>query len=232
MKESTSQVVNSETHKLTAEFIGTMFLVLIGCGTAIAAPTLGGLGIALAFGLTLAMAHYISAPISGGHLNPAISFTLWLAKKMSLREFLFYVIAQVLGATIGISMLYFVFSGKADFNHLFFSNGFAEASPNGFNLIGCGMIEALLTGFFILGFLSISGTKGSCASTSLIIGLTFAVAYFLAAPFTNASLNPARSFGPAVFEGGLAIQQIWFFFVMPMAGSLIASSLHKLLGYK
>ena len=231
MKESMSQT-NSETHKLTAEFIGTMFLVFIGCGTAIAAPGLGALGLALAFGLALAITHYISAPISGGHLNPAISFTLWLGKKMSLREFLFYVIAQLLGATIGISLLYFIFTGKADFNHLFFSNGFAEASPNGFSFISCGVTEAVLTGFFILGFLSISGTKGSCAATSLMIGLTFSVAYFLAAPFTHGSLNPARSFAPAVFEGGMAIQQIWFFFVMPMAGSLIASSLHKLLGYK
>ena len=213
---------NSTTHKLTAEFLGTMFFVLIGCGVAITTTSLAGLGVCLAFGLAFAAAHYITSP----------SFASWLCKKMELKDFLFYVAAQLLGATAGIAVLYFVLMGKTDFNHMFFSNGFGISSPNGSGLMEAGVIEVILSSFFILTFCMVKEAKGSCACSSLMLGLTLSVAYFLATPFTNGSLNPARSFGPAIFEGGMALQQVWFFFVMPMVGAALAVVFHKLLGQK
>jgi aquaporin Z len=151
---------------------------------------------------------------------------------MEMKEFFFYVIAQLLGATIGIGILYFVVMGKADFNHMFFSNGFGISSPNGSGLLEAGMIEVVLSAFVIRTFLAVTETKGSCACSSLMIGLSLSAAYFLAAPFTNASLNPARSFGPAVFEGGISLQQVWFFFIMPMLGGGLAALSYKLFGHK
>ncbi|MDC0348905.1 aquaporin [Alphaproteobacteria bacterium] len=218
---------NTMTHRLIAEFSGTMFFVLIGCGTAITATSLAGLGVALAFGLTLATAHYIAAPISGGHLNPALSFALWLSKKMEMKEFLYYVAAQLLGATVAIGILCIALMGKADFNHMFYTNGFEMASPNGSTMMGAGVIEIVLSMFFILTFLVMRDSKASCACTSTMLGFTFAAGYFLATPFTGGSLNPARSFGPALFEGGYALQQVWFFFVMPMIGSVLAMLAYK-----
>lgn len=218
------------TQRYFAEFMGTFFFVLIGCGTAITAASLAGLGVALAFGLTLAAMHFMTAPISGGHLNPAVSFFFWLCKKMDVKDFLFYVVAQLLGATIAIGVLYFVLSGKTDFNNLYYTNGFGMGSPNGSGMLQSGIIEILLTAFFIALFVHLQDAKGTCVSSSLLLGLALTAAYFLATPFTNGSLNPARSFGPALFEGGYAMQQIWFFFLMPMLGSIIAMFVYKTLG--
>lgn len=218
------------TQRLFAEFMGTMFFVLIGCGTAITATSLGGLGAALAFGLTLAATHFMAAPVSGGHLNPAVSFFFWLIKKMDLKEFLFYAIAQLVGAVVAVGTLYFILMGKADFNHMFFTNGFGMGSPSGATMLQAGIIEVVLAAFFIATFFHLSESKGSCACTSLMLGLSLTAAYFLAMPFTNGGLNPARSFGPALFEGGYAMQQIWFFFLMPLLGAVIAKFVHKFIG--
>lgn len=221
---------NTMTQRLCAEFMGTMFFVLIGCGTAITATSLGALGVALAFGLTLTATHFMAAPISGGHLNPAISFFFWLCKKMDLKDFLFYALAQLVGAVVAIGVLYFVLMGKADFNHMFYTNGFGMGSPNGSGLLQAGIIEVILSAFFIGTFFHLSEVKGPCASTSLVLGLTLTAAYFLATPFTNGGLNPARSFGPALFEGGYAMQQVWFFFLMPFLGAVVGKFVHKLIG--
>jgi len=218
------------TQRLFAEFMGTMFFVLIGCGTAITAAPLGGLGVALAFGLTLAATHYMAAPVSGGHLNPAVSFFYWLIKKLDLKDFFFYTLAQLLGAVVAVSVLYFVLMGKADFNQMFYTNGFGMGSPNGATMLQAGIIEVVLSAFFIATFFHLNETKGSCACTSLMLGLGLTAAYFLATPFTNGGLNPARSFGPALFEGGYAMQQVWFFFLMPLLGAVVGKFVHKFIG--
>lgn len=220
---------STNIQKIAAEFIGAMFLILIGCGTAIvSAGTIGTLGIALAFGLTLTAAHYMTAAISGGHLNPAVSFAFWLNKKLSLKDFLQYAVAQLAGALVGGVVLYLILSQKIDFNHMFNTTGYGPLSPGGYDIVAAGMVEALLSAFFILTMLLSLRMKESGGASSLVIGLAFAAAYLFAMPFTGASLNPARSFGVALVEMGPALHQLWFFFVMPMIGSAIAVVLEKI----
>ncbi len=219
-------------HKLTAEFLGTLFVVLIGCGTAVVAgSSIGTLGIAFAFGLALAAAHSITGSISGGHLNPAVSFAFWLQKKLDAKDFLFYVLSQLTGAILAGIVIYTLMMDKADFNQTFYTNGFGIHSPGGFTLLAGGVAEVLMTTFFVLTFLTVTRSKGD-ASSSILIGATTLVSYLFLTPFTNGSINPARSFGVALLEGGEALNQVWFFFLAPFLGAALAVFLERLLTKK
>jgi len=218
--------------RLMAEFLGTLFGVFIGCGAAISSSSsIGVLGICFSFGLALSVSHYVTGPISGGHLNPAVSFAFWLRKKINLKEFLSYGVAQLLGASVAGALLYILMMDKPDFNQLLYSNGFGPHSPGGFTMLSGGLAELLMTTFFILAFFAVSTSKRD-AATSLLVGVANIGIYLFLTPFTNGSINPARSFGVALMEGGDALNQVWFFFLVPMTGSVLAVVLEKVISKK
>lgn len=215
--------------RFITEFFGVLFIVLIGCGTAVASgSSLGTLGICFSFGLALSVAHYITQPVSGGHLNPAVSFAFWLQKKISFKEFFFYSSAQLLGGTAAASFIYILMMDKPDFNQMLYTNGFGPHSPGGFSLFSAGLAELLMTSLLVLIFLKVSESKREAAS-SLQVGLANVCIYLFLTPFTNGSINPARSFGVAVLEGGEPLNQVWFFFLVPMAGAVLAVILEKII---
>jgi aquaporin Z len=218
-----------ELRRPMAEFFGVIFVVLIGCGAAVvSSSSIGTLGICFSFGLAHATAHYVAGPISGGHLNPAVSFAFWLRKKISFKEFISYGAAQLLGGAAAALLLYLLMMDKPDFNQMLYSNGFGPHSPGGFPMFSGGLAELLMTSFFILSFFAVSNSKGE-ASSSLLIGATNIGVYLFLTPFTNGSINPARSFGVALLEGGEALSQVWFFFLVPLAGSVLAVILEKII---
>lgn len=217
--------INNMTQKMSAEFIGTMFFIFLGCGTAIFAKSLGALGVPLAFGFAYAVSHYITESVSGGHLNPAISFALFLSKKIDLKTFLSYTGAQLAGALLAAYACYILMMDMPDM-------GMYNSNFIGSSMLSSGFVEVMFTAFLALTFMSATSIKGSCACNSLILGLAITAGTFLAMPFTNASLNPARSFGAALMERGQALNQLWFFFVMPMIGSILAMILNRILDNK
>lgn len=213
--------------KFMAEFLGVLFVVLIGCGAAVvSSASIGTLGICFSFGFAHAVSHYVTGPISGGHLNPAVSFAFWLRKKINFREFLSYGTAQLLGGAVAALIIYTLMMDKPDFNQTLYTNGFGPHSPGGFTMLSGGLAELFMTGFFILSFFAISKSNGD-ASSSLLLGATNIGIYLFLTPFTNGSINPARSFGVAFLEGGEALNQVWFFFLMPLAGAVLAVILEK-----
>ncbi len=216
-----------DRHNLMAEFLGTLFVVLIGCGAAVvSSSSIGTLGICFSFGMALSVSHYVTGPISGGHLNPAVSFAFWLRKKINLKKFLSYGVAQLSGAAVAGAILYVLMVDKPDFNQMLYSNGFGPYSPGGFTILSGGVAELLMTSFFVLVFFAVSSSKGD-ATASLLVGAANIGIYLFLTPFTNGSINPARSFGVALLEGGEALNQVWFFFLVPMAGAVLAVVLEK-----
>jgi aquaporin Z len=219
--------------KLSAEFIGTFWLVLGGCGSAVLAAAypnlgIGFYGVALAFGLTVLTMAYAVGHISGCHLNPAVTLGLWAGKRFPATEFLPYIIAQVAGAIAGAAILYVIASGNPKFSLAggFASNGFAEHSPGGYSLISCLVAEVVLTFFFLIIILGSTHTRAPQGFAPIAIGLGLTLIHLISIPVTNTSVNPARSTGPALFAGGWAISQLWLFWVAPIVGAVIAGAVY------
>ncbi|HSV20134.1 MAG TPA: aquaporin Z [Casimicrobiaceae bacterium] len=214
---------------LVAEFVGTFWLVLGGCGSAVLAagfPDLGigFTGVSLAFGLTVLTGAYALGPISGGHFNPAVSCGLWAGGRFPGAQVPLYIIAQVLGAVLAAAVLYVIASGKAGFDLQggFASNGYAEHSPGKYGLVSALVCEVVMTFVFLVVILGATHRRAPVGFAGIAIGLCLTLIHLVSIPVTNTSVNPARSTGPALFVGGWALQQLWLFWVAPIAGALLA----------
>lgn len=222
--------------KLSAEFIGTFWLVLGGCGSAVLAaafPDVGiGLhGVSLAFGLTVLSGAYALGPISGGHFNPAVSVGLWAGGRFPAALLAPYIVTQVAGALIGAGVLYVIASGKADFTLAggFAANGYADHSPGGYTMMAGLVTEVVMTFMFLIVILGATHKRAPVGFAGLAIGLVLTLIHLISIPVTNTSVNPARSTGPALFVGGWAIQQLWLFWLAPLLGAIAAGSVYKTL---
>lgn len=220
--------------KLLAEMIGTSWLVLGGCGAAVLAagiPDIGiGLhGVSLAFGLTVLTMAYSIGAVSGCHLNPAVTIGLAAAGKHPKSEVLPYIGAQLVGGVLGAGILYLIASGNANFSTAsgFASNGFGEHSPGGYSMMSGFVTEFVATAFFLFIILSVTDKKAPAGFAPIAIGLALTLIHLVTIPVTNTSVNPARSLGPAVFVGGWALQQLWLFFVAPIAGAVVGALVYK-----
>lgn len=221
--------------KYVCEFIGTAVLVLFGCGSAaIAGGVLGTLGIALAFGLSVVAMSYVIGNISGCHVNPAVSLAMLINKKMDAKDFICYVIAQILGAIAGIAILYTIMinSGlEIDVQGLG-ANGFDTASSVNLSMIGAIITEVVLTFVFIFTVLGVTSDEKKSSVTGIVIGLALALVHIVGIPLTGTSVNPARSLAPALFLGGEALEQVWVFIVAPLVGAALAAVAYKFLAKK
>ena len=220
--------------KLSAEFLGTFWLVLGGCGSAVLAAAfpalgIGFLGVSLAFGLTVLTGVYALGPISGGHFNPAVSVGLWAAGRFPTEQVLPYIVAQVVGAIVGAGVLYLIASGKADFSLAggFDSNGYAEHSPGKYSMMAGVISELVMTFMFLIVILGTTHQRAPVGFAGLAIGFALALIHLISIPVTNTSVNPARSTGPAIFVGGWALQQLWLFWIAPVIGAAIAGFTYK-----
>lgn len=215
--------------KLSAEFIGTLWLVLGGCGSAVLAAAfpnvgIGLLGVSLAFGLTVLTMAYAVGHISGAHFNPAVTLGLWAGKRFPANEILPYIVAQVLGAIAGAGILFVIASGKAAFTASagFAANGFDDHSPGKYALLACFVAEVVMTFFFLVVILGSTHNRAPKNFAPIAIGLALTLIHLISIPVTNTSVNPARSTGPAIFVGGWAISQLWLFWIAPILGALLA----------
>ena len=224
----------SLSKKMGAEFIGTFWLVLGGTGSAVLAAGIPGvgigyLGVALAFGLTVLTMVYAIGPISGCHLNPAVSIGLWAGGRFEAKELAPYIIAQVLGAIVASGVLYLIASGNAGFSLSdgFASNGYGEHSPNGYSMKSGFITEVVMTLMFLFVILGATHKKAPAGFAGIAIGLALTLIHLVSIPVTNTSVNPARSTGPALFVGDWAIDQLWLFWVAPIVGAIIAGFIWK-----
>lgn len=220
--------------KLIAEFFGTFWLVFGGCGSAVLAAAFPGvgiglLGVSLAFGLTVLTGAYAFGRISGGHFNPAVSVGLAIAGRFPARELLPYIIVQVVGAIVAAAVLFLVATGKSDFSGIgnFAANGYGEMSPGGYSLTAALLIEIVLTFMFLLIILGATTKQVPAGFAPIAIGLALTLIHLISIPVTNTSVNPARSTGQALFVGGLALQQLWLFWLAPIVGGALAGLVHK-----
>ncbi len=222
--------------KLAAEFIGTFWLVLGGCGSAVLAAAfpelgIGFAGVALAFGLTVLTMAYAIGHISGCHLNPAVTVGLWAGGRHPVGEVVPYIVVQVLGAIAGAFMLYMIASGKPGFElGGFASNGYGEHSPGGYSLASGFLTEVVMTLMFVLIILGATDKRAPAGFAPIAIGLALTLVHLISIPVTNTSVNPARSTGPALIVGGWALAQLWLFWVGPIFGALIAGYVYRWLG--
>lgn len=231
--------------KLAAEFLGTLWLVLGGCGSAVLAANFGGdgnplgiglLGVALAFGLTVLTGAYAFGHISGGHFNPAVSFGLWAGGRFNAKDLLPYIIAQVLGAIAAGFILYTIASGKPGFSidpnaaGALATNGYGAFSPGGYTMAAALLIEIVLTAFFLIVILGSTHKLAPAGFAPIAIGLALTLIHLISIPVTNTSVNPARSTSVAVFVGGGSVSQLWLFWVAPIVGGLIGGAIYKWLG--
>ncbi len=220
--------------KYLAEFIGTFWLVLGGCGSAVLAaafPEVGiGLhGVSLAFGLTVLTMAFAIGHISGCHLNPAVSIGLWAGGRFNAGDLIPYIIAQVLGALVAGGVLYLIYTGKADFQTLggFASNGFGENSPGKFSMQSALITEVVMTALFLVVILGSTDARAPAGFAPIAIGLCLTLIHLISIPVTNTSVNPARSTGVAVYAGGWAIEQLWLFWLAPIVGALLGAVLYR-----
>jgi len=220
--------------KLSAEFLGTFWLVLGGCGSAVLAAAFPGvgiglLGVSLAFGLTVLTGAYALGPISGGHFNPAVSVGLWAGGRFPAAHVLPYIVAQVVGGVVGAGVLYLIASGKADFSLAdgLASNGYAEHSPGKYSMMAAVITELVMTFMFLIVILGTTHQRAPVGFAGLAIGLALTLIHLISIPVTNTSVNPARSTGPAIFVGGWALQQLWLFWVAPVIGAAVAGFTYK-----
>lgn len=223
--------------RLTAEFIGTLWLVLGGCGSAVLAtayPSLGigFAGVSLAFGLTVLTGAFALGHISGGHFNPAVSIGLWAGKRFDAKDLLPYIIAQVLGAIAAAGIIYLIASGKAGFSVAggFAANGFEANSPGSYSALSAFVAEVVMTFFFLIVILGATSRRAPAGFAPIAIGLCLTLIHLVTIPVTNTSVNPARSTGPALFVGGWAISQLWMFWVAPILGAALAGFFYSWLG--
>jgi aquaporin Z len=217
-------------NKLSAEFFGTFWLVLGGCGSAVLAAAFPGVGIglmgvSLAFGLTVLTMAYAVGGISGGHFNPAVSIGLATAGRFDWKEVPSYIIAQVLGGIAGALVLYLIVTGKADYAGVggFASNGYGDLSPGKFSMMSALITEIVMTAFFLIIILGATGKKSVAGFAPIAIGLGLTLIHLISIPVTNTSVNPARSIAVAIFSGGPALQQVWLFIVAPIVGAVIGA---------
>jgi aquaporin Z len=217
-------------NKLSAEFFGTFWLVLGGCGSAVLAAAFPGVGIglmgvSLAFGLTVLTMAYAVGGISGGHFNPAVSIGLATAGRFDWKEVPSYIIAQVLGGIAGALVLYLIVTGKADYAGVggFASNGYGDLSPGKFSMMSALITEIVMTAFFLIIILGATGKKSVAGFAPIAIGLGLTLIHLISIPVTNTSVNPARSIAVAIFAGGPALQQVWLFIVAPIVGAVIGA---------
>jgi len=220
--------------KLMAEFLGTFWLILGGCGAAVLAAAfpgvgIGWLGVSLAFGLTVLTGAYAFGPISGGHFNPAVSVGLWAGGRFPASQVLPYVVSQVVGGVAGAGVLYLIASGKADFSlaNGLASNGYAEHSPGQYSMVAALVSEVVMTFMFLMVILGTTHQRAPVGFAGLAIGLALTLIHLISIPVTNTSVNPARSTGPAIFVGGWALQQLWLFWIAPIVGAVLAGVTYK-----
>ncbi|MDQ2860249.1 MAG: aquaporin Z [Pseudomonadota bacterium] len=225
------------SQRLAAEFIGTLWLVLGGCGAAVLDAAYPGLGIgfagvALAFGLTVLTMAYAVGHVSGAHFNPAVTIGLYAGGRFPIRDVVPYILAQVLGGIAGAAILYVVATGHAGFDMAggFASNGYGDHSPGHYSLAACAVSEVVMTFGFL--FVILGSTHGNAPKgfAPIAIGLCLTLIHLISIPVTNTSVNPARSLGPALFEGGWAIQQLWLFWTAPFVGAILAGVVYRLVG--
>ncbi len=225
--------------RYSAEFFGTFWLVLGGCGSAVLAAAFPGLGIgfvgvALAFGLTLLTMAYAIGHISGCHLNPAVSIGLWAGGRFPAKDLVPYIVSQVLGAIVAGAVLYLIASGKAGFSTAggFASNGYDAHSPGGYSLTSAFVCEVVMTMMFLLIILGATDKRAPQGFAPIAIGLGLTLIHLISIPVTNTSVNPARSTGVALFVGDWAVAQLWLFWVAPIIGGVLGSVVYKFIGGK
>ena len=226
------------SNKLAAEFVGTFWLVLGGCGSAVLAagfPTLGigFVGVALAFGLTVLTMAYAIGHISGCHLNPAVSVGLWAGGRFPASELVPYVVAQVVGATVAAFVLSLIAGGKPGFDLVasgFAANGYGAHSPGEFSLFAGLVCEVVMTFMFVFIILGSTDGRAPVGFAAIAIGLGLTLIHLISIPVTNTSVNPARSTSQALFVGGWALQQLWLFWVAPLIGAVVAGAAHRAIG--
>ena len=227
----------SLSQRMTAEFLGTLWLVLGGCGSAVLAAAfpdvgIGLLGVAFAFGLSVVTMAYAVGHVSGGHFNPAVTVGLCTARRFLGRDVIPYIIAQVGGAIAGAAILYVIASGKAGFNAPasgFAANGYDTHSPGGYSLTAAIVVELVMTFFFLVVILGATDKRSPQPLAGLAIGLALTLIHLVSIPVTNTSVNPARSTGPALFVGGWAITQLWLFWLAPIIGAALAGVAYRFL---
>jgi aquaporin Z len=230
-------------NKILAEFFGTFWLVFGGCGSAVLAAMfltpgddpvnlgIGFVGVAFAFGLTVLTMAYAIGHISGCHLNPAVTVGLIVGGRHPKEDLVPYIIAQVIGGIAGAGVLYLIASGKEGFSTSdgFASNGFGEHSPGGYSMVAALVAEIVLTFFFLMIILGATDKRAPAGFAPIAIGLGLTLIHLIGIPVTNLSVNPARSTGPALFAGGLAIQQLWLFWVAPIIGGALAGVVYPMI---
>jgi aquaporin Z len=222
--------------RILAEFIGTFWLVLGGCGTAVLAANAGAvggvglLGVAFAFGLTVLTGAYALGHVSGGHFNPAVTIGLWTARRFESKGVLPYIVSQLVGATLAAAVVLLIANGRPGYSldkDGLATNGYGSHSPGGYNLLACIVAEVVMTLIFLLVIIGVTDRRAPRGMAPLAIGLALTLIHLITIPVTNTSVNPARSTGPAIFVGGSALGQLWLFWVAPIAGAIIAG-----LGYR
>jgi aquaporin Z len=224
---------------LVAEFIGTFWLVLGGCGAAVLAAAypdhgIHFVGVSLAFGLTVLTMAYAVGHISGGHFNPAVTIGLWSGGRFPSSNIIPYIISQVLGACFAAFLIYVIASGKGGYAGGIASNGYAEHSPGGYSAVACFITEVVMTFFFIFIIMGATDGRAPAGFAPIAIGLALTLIHLISIPITNTSVNPARSTGPALIEavtsGGAALGQLWMFWVAPLIGGWLGGTVYKWLG--
>jgi len=226
----------SLTQRMSAEFLGTLWLVLGGCGSAVLAAAFPGVGIGLlgvsfAFGLSVLTMAYAVGHISGGHFNPAVTIGLFSGGRIPAKDIAPYIVAQLAGAIAGAGILFVIASGKAGFDLSagFASNGYADHSPGGYTLVAGLVAEVVMTFFFLIVILGATDERAPKGLAPIAIGLALTLIHLVSIPVTNTSVNPARSTGPALFVGGWAVKQLWLFWVAPIVGALLAGAAYRML---
>lgn len=233
LTENNNLKTQKDMKKLIAEGIGTSWLVLGGCGSAVLAASfpdlgIGFVGVAFAFGLTVITMAYAIGHISGCHLNPAVTLGLWISGRFPKKEVLPYIIAQIIGGIVGAAILYVIATGKPDvYLGSFASNGYGAHSPGGYSMTAALVTEIVMTFMFLLVILGATHSKAPKGFAGLAIGLALTLIHLISIPITNTSVNPARSTSQAVFAGGWAIEQLWLFWVAPIVGALLAGIVYK-----
>jgi aquaporin Z len=221
-------------NKLSAEFFGTFWLVLGGCGSAVLAAAfpvvgIGLMGVSLAFGLTVLTMAFAVGGISGGHFNPAVSIGLATAGRFAWKDVPSYIVAQIAGGIAGALVLYLIVTGKADYAGVggFASNGYGDLSPGKFSMMAALITEVVMTAFFLIIILGATGKNAPAGFAPIAIGLGLTLIHLISIPVTNTSVNPARSVAVALFAGGGALSQLWLFIVAPIVGAVIGAIIHR-----
>jgi len=224
-------------NKYGAEFVGTFWLVLGGCGSAVLAAAfpevgIGLLGVSLAFGLTVLTMAFAIGHISGCHLNPAVSFGLWAGGRFPAKELLPYIVAQVLGGIVAGGVLYLIASGKPGFELAagFASNGYGAHSPGGYSLLAALITEVVMTMMFLVVILGATDDRAPKGFAPIAIGLCLTLIHLISIPVTNTSVNPARSTGVALYVGDWAVAQLWLFWVAPIIGGMLGAVVYRFIG--